>query len=123
MSPTIYNSPLTNYTPASDTISGVEYPYCKLDIGGVGVSSPVTAANPVPVTGTITATETSYATRIDEASATVSYVGKAATGSVTASAVWQVQKLDTTSGLIITWADSNASFDNVWDNRASLTYG
>lgn len=63
-----------------------------------------------------------YAIVLDEASATVTYVGKATTGSSTGAAVWQVQKLDSTSGLVITWADGDALFNNVWDNRASLTY-
>lgn len=63
-----------------------------------------------------------YATRLDEASSTVTYVGKADTGSSNASAVWQIQKVDTSSGLSITWADGDALFDNVWNNRASLSY-
>ncbi len=63
-----------------------------------------------------------YATRVDEASATVSYIGQAVTGSSTATAVWRIKKMDTTSGIVITWADGNPNFDNIWDNRASLTY-
>jgi len=50
------------------------------------------------------------------------YVGKAAIGSATSSAVWQVKKIDTASDIIIKWADGNASFDNVMDNAASLSY-
>ena len=54
---------------------------------------------------------------------TTMYVGKAAVGSSTSSAVWQVQKIDMPTGSItITWADGNPDFDNVWDNYASLTY-
>lgn len=62
------------------------------------------------------------ATRIDEASATVTYIGKAATGSTADEAVWQIQKIDESSGTIITWADGDANFNNVWDDRASITY-
>lgn len=62
------------------------------------------------------------ATRIDEVSATVTYIGKAATGSATSSGVWQIQKIDESSGTVITWADGDANFNNVWDDRASLTY-
>lgn len=36
-------------TFAADDVAGVKYPYSKLDIGGDGVSSPVTSANPLPV--------------------------------------------------------------------------
>jgi hypothetical protein len=49
------------------------------------------------------------------------YFGKADVGSDTSDAVWQVKKFTIATG-IFTHADGNASFDNVWDNRASLTY-
>lgn len=49
------------------------------------------------------------------------YIGKAAVGSSTSDPVWQVAKLDTSSGLTKTWAGT-AGFDQVWDDRASLTY-
>lgn len=63
------------------------------------------------------------ATRIDDSTtANVTYIGKAPIASATSSAVWQITKLDTASGLIKTWADGNGSFDNVWDDRASLSY-
>jgi hypothetical protein len=62
-----------------------------------------------------------YATRLST-SGSVTYVGKAAIGSATSSAVWQIKKIDESSGTVITWADGNSSFDNIWDNRASLTY-
>lgn len=65
-----------------------------------------------------------YAVRIDDTTtANVTYIGKADIGSATSSAVWQIAKLDSSSGLIKTWADSNDSFDNIWDNRAGLTFG
>lgn len=63
-----------------------------------------------------------YATIVDEASATITYVGKATPGTATASALWQIQKIDTTGDLTITWADGNADFDNVWNDRATITY-
>lgn len=70
------------------------------------------------------ASDLDYATRIDDTStASVTYIGKAPIGSGAASAVWQIQKLDETSGLIKTWADSNANFDNIWSDRLGLTYG
>lgn len=63
------------------------------------------------------------ALRLDDTStANVTYVGKASTGTATASALWQIKKIDETSGMIITWADGNASYDNVWNNRTSLIY-
>jgi hypothetical protein len=64
-----------------------------------------------------------YAQIIDEASSTVTYVGKADPGSSEASAVWQIKKI-TVSGTetIITWADGDVNFNNVWDNRAGLSF-
>lgn len=61
--------------------------------------------------------------RIDEASSTVTYVGKAAVGSLNADAVWQIQRL-TVSGSVTTieYADGDSNFNNIWNNRASLSY-
>lgn len=65
-----------------------------------------------------------YATIVDEASATVTYVGKAKLGTAQASALWQIFKITESGSTIttITWADGNSNFDNVWNDRASLTY-
>jgi hypothetical protein len=77
---------------------------------------------PVSIAATVNTTGATYATRLDDTTtANVTYVGKAAVGSATSSAVWQVQKIDQTTGLVITWAGS-AAFNQIWDNRASLTY-
>lgn len=78
----------------------------------------VSLENPLPVSSSI------IATRIDEASATISYIGKAPIGSLASEAVWQIFKMDTGTSpqTIITWADGDAEFNNIWDNRASLTY-
>lgn len=60
-----------------------------------------------------------YKLILDETTTTsVTYVGKAALGSATSAAVWQIQKIDETSGLAITWGGTGA-FDQVWDNRAT----
>lgn len=65
----------------------------------------------------------SAAVRWDDTTTTnVMYVGRALVGTTSSAATWAIKKIDTTSGGIITWADGNASYDNVWDNRASLTY-
>lgn len=64
-----------------------------------------------------------YAVRLDETTTTgVTYIGKALIGTSSADNDWAIQKMDETGDLIITWADGNDNFDNVWDNRASLVY-
>lgn len=66
---------------------------------------------------------TTYATNVDDFSATVTYVGKALPGSSVASAVWQISRI-TTSGTVslTTYADGDSNFDNIWNNRTSLSY-
>ena len=81
-----------------------------------------TMAGSIPVTIASNQTSTPYALQLDNTSTTnMTYIGKAAVGSLTSSAVWQIQKLDQTSGLIITWAGA-AAFNQIWNNRTSLTY-
>lgn len=61
--------------------------------------------------------------RYDGTSATEQYVGEASFGSSEADAVWRIKKLTYSgSNISITWADGNDNFDNVWSNRASLSY-
>ena len=73
-----------------------------------------------------TSASSAYATRIDDFTTTnVTYIGKAAIGSAVGSAVWQIQKIDETTGMVITWADGDSNFDNVWGAAgavAGLTY-
>jgi len=64
-----------------------------------------------------------FAKRIDETSASVNYIGIAKIGSSNADPVWQIQKITVVSKITSTfWADGDDNFDNVWNNRASLTY-
>jgi hypothetical protein len=65
-----------------------------------------------------------YIQEYDEVSSVLAYAGKALPGSATSSDVWQVKELTFTAGgdISIRLADGNASFDNIWDNRGSLSY-
>lgn len=73
--------------------------------------------------GSIDVNTASFSSRIDEASSTITYIGKAVAGTSNSSANWQIYRL-TTSGSTSTieWADGNTNFDNIWNNRASLSY-
>lgn len=81
---------------------------------------------PDSITRDIRTMASNYATRLDTVStAGVTYVGKSTIGTATSSPSWQIMKMDETGTpvtLITTWADGNDLFDNVWDNRTSLTY-
>lgn len=74
------------------------------------------------VTGTVDTTSPNYATRIDDTVTSITYVGKAALGSHPTDPVWQIQKIDATNGTVISWAAGSANFNQVWDDRTSLTY-
>ncbi len=59
----------------------------------------------------------------DESNANTIYNGYAAPNSLTSAAVWAIQKVTNNKGVIsYKWADGNKLFDNIWDNRTSLTY-
>ena len=79
----------------------------------------VTATNELKVAST----SITYTTRVDEASATTTYIGKAVVGASEGSAVWQIQRISV-SGTVstFTYADGDQNFNNVWNNRASLSY-
>ena len=51
----------------------------------------------------------------------ITYVAKAPVGSDPASAVWQAQKIDSTSDVVITWADSG-NFSQVATDLTTLVY-
>ena len=65
----------------------------------------------------------SYIDKIDVNVSGVTYYGTALTGTATSAAGWQIQS-SSVSGVITTflWADGDSNHDNVWDNRASLSY-
>lgn len=64
-----------------------------------------------------------YLVFFDETTTTdVTYVGKAAPGTATSAASWQIFVLDETGDLQVKYADGDAGFTKIWDNRASLSY-
>ena len=70
--------------------------------------------------GTSQATTTMY----DQVGATIAYIGKANAGTTTSAAAWQVRRLtfNAEGDVITAYADGDGNFDNVWDDRATLTY-
>ena len=63
------------------------------------------------------------ANRVDVVSATVTYTGYALPGSDNDFPVWRITRATIASNVTsIEYADGNAQFDNVWADRASLTY-
>lgn len=60
---------------------------------------------------------------VDYESSTVFYTGSAQPGTLISVAKWKISKtILSSSGFVRTWADGNTNYDNVWDNRAALSY-
>ena len=67
--------------------------------------------------------EPDFEIKIDEVSATTTYVGEAGPGRATSAAVWRIRKIDI-SGTVTTesYADKSTDFNKVWDDRLSYSY-
>lgn len=61
---------------------------------------------------------------IDKASvANMTFIGASQPATATSAAKWKILVIDnTTSVTRIRFADGNSNFDNVWDDRTSLSY-
>ncbi len=105
--------------------------------GGPLVSNSYMSVNPdIPVRATArtagilsgvyiqhVAIDNPFITYQDDVDSTTSYYGFALPGTATANGAWRIQK-KTVSGTVTSYlfADGNTDFDNVWDDRASLSY-
>jgi len=99
----------------TDTLSWVKF---TGGTGGGGSSGPISVT-----TDSIEVRSFSMKSIVDEASSTVTYVGEASTGTAVGAASWRIKRLtQAASVLTIEWADGNGNFDNVWSDRASLSY-
>jgi len=63
-------------------------------------------------------------TNYDPVSSTTAYLGMAVVGSAGSAAVWQIRRLTFSAGggVITAYADGDNLFNNVWDDRLSLSY-
>jgi len=81
--------------------------------------SPISSSAPLPVS------DTAYTLRQDfEGGNSPIYIGEALPGTLDAASGWRIRKITYTNNMItsITWADGNASFNKVWDDRKDGTY-
>lgn len=63
-----------------------------------------------------------YAMNMDEYTPTITYIGEAVAGSADNEFVWRIKQTDTTSDVVITWADGTDAFDKQWSERLSYDY-
>lgn len=69
------------------------------------------------------ATPTNTQLKVDVASPTTIYVGEAAPGASTSSAVWKIFQVDTTTGVSLGFANKLGEYKFIWDDRTTYTYG
>lgn len=67
---------------------------------------------------------TNYTTRIAEDSedTNLTYIGNAELGADESAAVWQIKRLDSTTGLVKLWANGSDAFNVAWTNRENEEY-
>ena len=65
-----------------------------------------------------------YAKRTDFISDSLLYRGEAIVGSLNSSPLWRIRRItiDTDDDITEEWAGGDAQFNNIWDNRLSLSY-
>lgn len=68
----------------------------------------------------VTTEEDAVGLIVDQASATVIYLGEGLFGALTSEPKWKIKKIDLSSGVVIKAASQD--FDQIWDSRTSLTY-
>lgn len=108
--------------PVSGTVNVGNLPGVQPVSGTVAVSN-FPASQDVVVTNfpaEQVVAEASLTLRYDEG-ATYTYIGNATPGVLTSAAAWRIKRLTNADNTIL-YADGNANFDNIYDNRAALVY-
>jgi hypothetical protein len=64
------------------------------------------------------------AIRIDRINSLLTYIGVAAVNSLNSDSVWQIRRITKTVGGVTTieYADGDPKYNNIWDDRAILSY-
>ena len=69
-------------------------------------------------------TDVAFAGRVDFINDNLLYRAEAVPGTADGSNLWRIRKIviAVDDDVTTTWADGNANFDNIWDDRLSLGY-
>jgi len=64
-----------------------------------------------------------YQTHLDDTDPDDMYWGESEVGTLDSAAGWKIKRIQISGQTITqTWADGNQNYDNIWDNRLSLSY-
>ena len=76
--------------------------------------------------GTNIVSDAAYDVQVDDSSSggTLTYVGEANPGVSGTAESWRIKRIVDTAGTqtVITWADGNSNFDNIWTDRGTYNY-
>ncbi len=93
------------------------------DVGPAGPPGVTGSSGPSGVPG-LESDDVPYDLETDTSVLNTTYVGQALPGSATSAAVWRIKRItETNDGASIDWADGDGGFNQVWDDRLTLTYG
>ena len=70
----------------------------------------------------VSSTDNAVNFRQDVVSSSVQYLGEAAPNSATSDRVWRIQRITVTGSNTVIEFANGGEFNQIWDNRASLTY-
>ncbi len=87
-----------------------------IDMAEHGRAGGISTGQPFKFTDSV-----NYAIKITE-SGTDTYIAYANPGTAEATAAWKVMKLDSSSGMVITWADGDTKFNNIATDLTALDY-
>ena len=77
----------------------------------------------IEVFGSFASVDAQYSTLVDLVSSSIIYLGEAATGSSPSAASWLIKKITISgSNISILCANGSASYNQIWDDRSTLTY-
>lgn len=102
-----------------DHTTVIEVAQSEAEIVTVGTQGPAGPAGPAGGEDTVP-----YSKQVDFIDDDHFYIGEADPGSASSSAVWRIKYVVIAGDgdVSTTWADGDALFDNVWDDRATLSY-
>ena len=130
MSPLVRNDSATSIRVASDTTAHRQEiaPGATKYISEEEMSSvPMTRRGAGQLVVVESGSDEAFARIVEELSSGTIYIGEAPIGTATSAASWRISRvIETSTGsdftYTTTWADGDQNFDNVWSNRASLSY-
>ena len=83
------------------------------------------AVNAADILNIQTEVEGLFAFKVDFITDNLLYRGEAIPGTATSAATWRIREITISAvdgDISTTWADGDSDFDNIWDDRLSLTY-